>query len=108
MRAAAKAYADSIDTAAVIIVHEGVAVSQWVATTTKFNVHSIRNSFLSALYGIAVGGLLQFDTGPIPPEPLGMLQQFLPARSSSASGLPPQPLPDQESPFGFCREAESR
>jgi len=52
--AAAKAYADSIDTAAVVIVDDGVIVSQWGATSTKFNVHSIRKSFLSALYGIAV------------------------------------------------------
>src|ERR1700730_12808131 len=52
--AAAKAYADSIDTAAVVIVDDGVIVSQWGETATKFNVHSIRKSFLSALYGIAV------------------------------------------------------
>jgi len=52
--AAAKAYAESIDTAAVVIVDDGVIVSQWGATTTKFNVHSIRKSLLSALYGIAV------------------------------------------------------
>lgn len=52
--AAAKAYADSIDTAAVVIVDDGVIVSQWGATTTKFKVHSIRKSFLSALYGVAV------------------------------------------------------
>jgi hypothetical protein len=52
--AAAKAYADSIDTAAVIIVDDGVIISQWDATATKFKVHSIRKSFLSALYGIAV------------------------------------------------------
>ncbi len=51
--AAAKAYADSLDTAAVIIVDDGIIVSQWGATDTKFNVHSIRKSFLSALYGIA-------------------------------------------------------
>jgi CubicO group peptidase (beta-lactamase class C family) len=52
--AAAKAYADSLDTAAVIVVDDGVIVSQWGATTTKFNVHSIRKSLLSALYGIAI------------------------------------------------------
>jgi CubicO group peptidase (beta-lactamase class C family) len=52
--AAAKAYADSIDTAAVIIVDDGVIISQWGETATKFKVHSIRKSFLSALYGIAV------------------------------------------------------
>ena len=52
--AAAKAYADSIDTVAVIIVDDGVIISQWGETATKFKVHSIRKSFLSALYGIAV------------------------------------------------------
>src|SRR6266852_323247 len=52
--AAAKAYADSLDTAAVVIVDDGIIVSQWGATATKFNVHSIRKSFLSALYGLAV------------------------------------------------------
>jgi len=52
--AAAKAYAASLDTAAVIVVDDGIIVSQWGATATKFNVHSIRKSFLSALYGIAV------------------------------------------------------
>jgi len=51
--AAAKTYADSLDTAAVVIVDDGVIVSQWGATETKFNVHSIRKSFLSGLYGIA-------------------------------------------------------
>jgi CubicO group peptidase (beta-lactamase class C family) len=52
--AAAQAYAESIDTAAVVIVDDGTIISQWGATATKFNVHSIRKSFLSALYGIAV------------------------------------------------------
>jgi len=52
--AAAKAYADSIDTAAVVIVDDGIIVSQWGATTTNFKVHSVRKSLLSALYGIAV------------------------------------------------------
>ena len=60
--AAAKAYADSIETAAVVIVDDGVIVSQWGATATKFNVHSIRKSFLSALYGIAVAkGQINLD-----------------------------------------------
>jgi hypothetical protein len=54
---AAKAYADSIDTAAVVIVDDGVIISQWGETATKFNVHSIRKSFLSALYGIAADDL---------------------------------------------------
>jgi CubicO group peptidase (beta-lactamase class C family) len=51
--ATAKAYADSMDTAAVVIVDNGVIVSQWGETSTKFNVHSIRKSLLSALIGIA-------------------------------------------------------
>ena len=52
--AAAEAYAESIDTSAVIIVDDGVIVDQWGETTRKINVHSIRKSLLSALYGIAV------------------------------------------------------
>jgi CubicO group peptidase (beta-lactamase class C family) len=52
--AAAKVYSDSIDTAAVIIVDDGVIVTQWGETSRSFNVHSIRKSLLSALYGIAV------------------------------------------------------
>jgi CubicO group peptidase (beta-lactamase class C family) len=42
------------DTAALVIVDDGVIVSQWGETSTKFNVHSIRTSLLSALIGIAV------------------------------------------------------
>ncbi len=61
--AAAKAYADSIDTAAVVIVDDGVIISQWGQTATKFNVHSIRKSFLSALIGIEVAeGKIKLDT----------------------------------------------
>ena len=52
--AVAKSYADSIDTAAVMIIDDGVVVSQWGETSKAFNVHSIRKSFLSALYGTAV------------------------------------------------------
>jgi CubicO group peptidase (beta-lactamase class C family) len=52
--ALAKAYADTLDTAAVMIVDDGVVVSQWGETSKRFNVHSIRKSFLSALYGVAV------------------------------------------------------
>jgi CubicO group peptidase (beta-lactamase class C family) len=60
--AAAKAFADSMDTAAVIVVDDGIVVSQWGATATKFNVHSIRKSLLSALIGIAVAkGQIQLN-----------------------------------------------
>ena len=48
----ARAYAGTIDTAAVIIVADGIVVDQWGETTRKFNVHSVRKSLLSALFGI--------------------------------------------------------
>jgi CubicO group peptidase (beta-lactamase class C family) len=51
--AQAKQYADSIDTAAVMIIDHGLIVSEWGNTARKYNVHSIRKSFVSALYGIA-------------------------------------------------------
>lgn len=48
---AAKEYADSVGTAAVFIVHHGRLVHEWGPTDRRFNVHSIRKSLLSALYG---------------------------------------------------------
>ena len=50
----AQEYADTIDTAAVMVVHDGVVVAEWGETASKFKCHSIRKSFLSALYGIHV------------------------------------------------------
>lgn len=47
----AKAYADSINTAAVIVVVDGQILYEWGEVEKKFNTHSIRKSFLSALYG---------------------------------------------------------
>lgn len=38
-----------------MIISDGKVVLQWGATAQKFNVHSIRKSLLSALYGISVG-----------------------------------------------------
>ncbi len=52
--AAARQQADAIGSAAVFIVHRGKVVSEWGETTKRFNVHSIRKSLLSALYGIYV------------------------------------------------------
>lgn len=37
-----------------MIIDHGVIVSEWGNTARKYNVHSIRKSFVSALYGIAV------------------------------------------------------
>jgi len=50
----ARDYAATIPTAAVMIVQGGRVVDEWGETTRRFNVHSIRKSFLSALYGIHV------------------------------------------------------
>ena len=51
---AAQAYTGTINTAAVMIVADGIVVDQWGETERKINIHSIRKSFLSAMYGIHV------------------------------------------------------
>ena len=51
---AAQAYTETINTAAVMIVADGIVVDQWGETERKFNIHSIRKSFLAAMYGIHV------------------------------------------------------
>jgi len=52
--AAAHEYSREIGSAAVVIVQSGIIVEEWGDTDKKFNVHSIRKSFLNSLYGIAV------------------------------------------------------
>src|SRR5258706_84318 len=52
--AAARAYAGTIKTAAVMIVQNGAVVDEWGDTARKFNCHSMRKSMLSAMYGIHV------------------------------------------------------
>jgi CubicO group peptidase (beta-lactamase class C family) len=49
--ALARDYAATIKTSAVMLVHDGVVVTEWGDVDKKFNTHSIRKSFLSALYG---------------------------------------------------------
>ena len=51
---AARDYSLTIDTAAVMIVVNGEILDEWGETTTRFNIHSIRKSFLNALYGIHI------------------------------------------------------
>ena len=51
---AARDYAATINTEAVMIVAGGRVVDEWGPTSTRFNIHSIRKSLLSALYGIHV------------------------------------------------------
>ena len=52
----ARRYSTTIATAAVMIVAGGRIVDAWGEIDRRFNVHSIRKSFLSALYGIYVAG----------------------------------------------------
>jgi CubicO group peptidase (beta-lactamase class C family) len=51
---AAREYSATIKTAAVMIVTGGRVLDEWGETATRYNVHSIRKSLLSALYGIHV------------------------------------------------------
>ncbi|MEN3943105.1 serine hydrolase [Prosthecobacter sp. SYSU 5D2] len=53
---AARQYTSTLDTEAVMIVVDGKVLDEWGAVEQRFNVHSIRKSFLSALYGIQVEG----------------------------------------------------
>lgn len=52
--ACAKAYADFIDTAALMVIVDGRVLCQWGDVSAKFMMHSMRKSLLSALYGCAV------------------------------------------------------
>lgn len=47
-------YASSLNTAAYVVVHKGRIVQEFGQTEKKYKCHSIRKSFLSALYGIHV------------------------------------------------------
>ena len=59
----ARAYAETINTAAVMIVQSGIVVDAWGETTRKFNVHSVRKSLLSAMIGIYENhGTLRLDS----------------------------------------------
>ena len=60
--AAAIKYSENIDTAAVVVVVDGRILCQWGAVDKKFNTHSIRKSFLSAMYGRYVAdGVIDLD-----------------------------------------------
>lgn len=50
----AKDYADSIGTSAFLLIYDGKVVTQWGETERRFMCHSVRKSFLSALYGFYV------------------------------------------------------
>jgi CubicO group peptidase (beta-lactamase class C family) len=60
--ARAKKWTAELNTAAVVIVVDGVVLYQWGEVATKYIVHSIRKSFLSALFGNYVGnGTIDLD-----------------------------------------------
>lgn len=52
-----KEYSKTINTAAVVIVTDGMIVDQWGEVKTKYMTHSIRKSFLSAMFGNYVQNL---------------------------------------------------
>ena len=52
--AAAREYASTRKTLAVMVVQDGRVVDQWGPVDQKIEVRSIRKSFLSALYGVHV------------------------------------------------------
>jgi len=49
--AQAKDYSETINTSAVVIVVDGLVLGEWGEVDKKFMTHSIRKSFLSAMYG---------------------------------------------------------
>ncbi|WP_209124558.1 serine hydrolase [Alkalihalobacillus sp. BA299] len=51
---AAKKYYDSLGSTAAMVIYNGKVLVSWGDITKKSNIHSIRKSFLSALYGIHV------------------------------------------------------
>lgn len=60
--AAAQAFAETMNTAALMVVVDGKILWQWGDVDKKFNTHSMRKSFLSALYGRYVrDGVIDLD-----------------------------------------------
>jgi CubicO group peptidase (beta-lactamase class C family) len=58
----ARDFSNSIDTAAVMVIHDGVVIDQWGATALPLRCHSVRKSLLSAMYGRFVAdGTIDLD-----------------------------------------------
>lgn len=56
-------YADSLETAALMIIHKGVLVYDWGASDQKYITQSMRKGLLNSLYGIYWDrGLISLDT----------------------------------------------
>lgn len=50
----AREFCDTIDSAAVVVVHDGAVLAAWGNVETRYMCHSVRKSLLSALYGVHV------------------------------------------------------
>ncbi len=60
--AAAHRYADSVRSAAVMVIHRGRVVAAWGDINRELGLHSVRKSLVSGLYGIAVNeGKIDLD-----------------------------------------------
>ena len=51
----ARQFSESIGSAAVIVVYKGKVLAAWGNVERRYRCHSVRKSFLSALYGIHIG-----------------------------------------------------
>lgn len=52
--AEARAYFDGLDAAAAMVIHDGVVLASWGEVERRFMCHSVRKSFMSALWGVYV------------------------------------------------------
>ena len=89
----AKEYSESINSSAVVIIENGMIVDEWGEVDRKFRTHSIRKSFLSAMYGEEVlddtidldKTMLEIDIDDVPPlsdiENQATIRDILKARS---------------------------
>lgn len=90
----AKAFAEKINSAAVMVLYDGKVFISWGNTAKKYSLHSIRKPLLSALYGIYWGRgkinldatLAELDIDDIPPsltieEKMAKVSDLLKARS---------------------------
>ncbi|MFP6762933.1 MAG: serine hydrolase, partial [Planctomycetaceae bacterium] len=60
--AAARKFSSTLDTAAVMIIQDGLVIDEWGVTALPLKCHSVRKSLLSALYGRPVeNGTIDLD-----------------------------------------------
>ncbi len=58
----ARRYADSVRSAAVMVVHNGIVVAAWGDVARKLELHSVRKNLVSSLFGIAAArGTIDLD-----------------------------------------------